>query len=145
MTRIILLILIALPPRDPLCVTAHDDPERIIRQRSLQRLRFIPRCAHPHVAFFIGNQDHWHCLGMDRFDHRVRCRRQKAIDLMRSRHRLRLRAAITVERGPHASEGAERAIIILREPDHIFLLGRRVRLRCIFRKAIERDQADFLV
>jgi hypothetical protein len=25
---------------------AHDDPERVIRQRALQRLGLIPRCAH---------------------------------------------------------------------------------------------------
>ena len=30
---------------------------------------------------------------------------EKTIDLMRPRHRLRLRATITVERRPHASEG----------------------------------------
>jgi hypothetical protein len=34
---------------------------------------------------------------MDRLDDGVRCRRQKAVDPMRSRHRLRLRAATTVE------------------------------------------------
>lgn len=28
---------------------AHDDPERIVRRRPLQCLRFIPRSAHPHV------------------------------------------------------------------------------------------------
>jgi hypothetical protein len=43
---------------------------------------------------------------MDRLDHGVRRCREKTIDLMRSRHRLRLRAAITVERRPDASEGA---------------------------------------
>jgi hypothetical protein len=28
---------------------AHHDPDHIIRQRPLQRLGFIPRCAHPKV------------------------------------------------------------------------------------------------
>src|SRR4029077_19418406 len=28
----------------------HDDLERIIRQRPLQRLRLVPRRTHPHVA-----------------------------------------------------------------------------------------------
>jgi hypothetical protein len=30
---------------------ARDDLERIVRQRSLQSLRLIPRRAHPHVVF----------------------------------------------------------------------------------------------
>src|SRR5258708_16502866 len=34
--------------------TAHDDPERVIRQRPLQRLGLIPRPAHPDITFFIG-------------------------------------------------------------------------------------------
>ena len=45
---------------------------------------------------------------MDRLDHRVRRCREKTIDLMRPRHRLRLRATITVERRPDASEGEQR-------------------------------------
>jgi hypothetical protein len=32
----------------------HDDLQRIIRERPLQRLRLIPRRAHPNVALFIG-------------------------------------------------------------------------------------------
>ena len=35
----------------------HHDPERVIRQWPLQRLRLVPRCAHPDVTFFIGEQD----------------------------------------------------------------------------------------
>ena len=65
---------------------AHDDPERVIRQWPLQRLRFIPWRPHPHVALFVGQQDHRHGLGMDRFDHRVRRCREKTVDLMRPRH-----------------------------------------------------------
>ena len=65
--------------------------------------------CHPDIAFLVGGQDHRHGLGMDRLDHRVRRCREKTIDLMRPRHRLRLRAAITVERRPDASEGKQRA------------------------------------
>jgi hypothetical protein len=36
---------------------AHDDPERVVRQWPLQRLGFIPRCAHQNVSLFIGRQD----------------------------------------------------------------------------------------
>jgi hypothetical protein len=43
----------------------HDDPERIIRQWSLQRLRLVPRRTHPHIPFLLGRQDHRHRLGMD--------------------------------------------------------------------------------
>src|ERR1700739_1533738 len=37
--------------------TPGDDLERIIRQRPSQRPRLIPWRAHPHVAFFLGDQD----------------------------------------------------------------------------------------
>jgi hypothetical protein len=30
-----------------------NDHQRIVCQRSLQRLRFIPRRAHPRIAFFV--------------------------------------------------------------------------------------------
>ena len=49
-----------------LICTARDNLERIIRQRPLQRLGFIPWRAHPCVAFFISRQDRRHRLGMDR-------------------------------------------------------------------------------
>jgi hypothetical protein len=62
---------------------AHVDPERIIWQWPLQRLGLVPRRAHPDIPFFIGGQDHWHRLRVDRLDDRVwRCR-EKTIDLMR--------------------------------------------------------------
>jgi hypothetical protein len=64
---------------------------------------------------------------MDRLDDGVRCRRQKAVDLMRPRHRIRLRAAITVERRPDAGEGEQRAVVVEREPDDIFYFGLRAR------------------
>jgi hypothetical protein len=32
---------------------AHHDPERVIRQLPLQRLRVIPMRAHPHAALLI--------------------------------------------------------------------------------------------
>ncbi len=118
---------------------AHDDPERIVRQRSLQRLRFIPWC--PHVPLFVGRQDHRHGLRMDRLDHRVRRCREKTIDLMRPRHRLRLRAAITIERRPDASESEQRAVIVECEPNDILFLGLRVWLRSVFGEAVGRDKA----
>ena len=103
-----------------------------------------PRRAHPHVALLIGRQDHRHCLGMDRLDDDVRCRRQKAVDLMRPWHRLRLRAAITVERRPDASESEQRSVIVQGEPDDILLLRLRVWLRRVLGEAVGRDQAAVL-
>jgi hypothetical protein len=40
----------------------HDDPQRIIRQRS--RLRLVPRDTHPHVTPLVGGQDRRHGLGV---------------------------------------------------------------------------------
>jgi hypothetical protein len=45
---------------------------------------------------------------MDRLDQRVRRRRQKPVHLMRPRHRLGLRAVITAEPRPDASEREQR-------------------------------------
>ena len=104
---------------------AHDDPERIIRQRPLQGLRFIPRCAHPNVLLLVGRQDHRHRLGMDRLDHRVRCRRQEAVDQVRPRDRLRLGATVAFELGPEPAEGEQRSVLIEREPDDVLFAGRR--------------------
>ncbi len=67
---------------------------------------------HPDIALLIGRQDHRHRLRMDWLDHRVRRCREKAADLMRSWRRLRLRAAIPVERRPEASKGEQRAVIL---------------------------------
>jgi hypothetical protein len=49
-----------------------DDANNIVRQWPLQRLRLIPRRAHPYVAFFFGRQDHRHGFGMDRPDDGIR-------------------------------------------------------------------------
>jgi hypothetical protein len=57
------------------------NPQRIVRQRPLQRLCLVPRRAHPHIALFIGCQDHRHGLGMYRFDNRVRRRGQETIEI----------------------------------------------------------------
>jgi hypothetical protein len=38
------------------------NPKRVVRQRALQRLRLIPRRAHPDVPLFVRRQDHWHGL-----------------------------------------------------------------------------------
>ncbi|MEH2563463.1 hypothetical protein V1289_003090 [Bradyrhizobium sp. AZCC 2289] len=37
--------------------SSRDDLERIIRQRPLQRLRLIPRRAHPDIALLVRRQD----------------------------------------------------------------------------------------
>ena len=66
----------------------HDDGKRIVQRRSLQRLRFIPRGAHPDITFLLRGQDHRHRLRMDWLDHGVRRGRQESVDLMRTRHRL---------------------------------------------------------
>src|SRR5215469_11506319 len=85
-----------------LVLAAHHDLERLVRQRSLQRLHLVPWRAHPNVALLIGRQDHRHRLRMDRLHHRICICREEAVDLMRPRDRLRLGAAITIERGPNA-------------------------------------------
>jgi hypothetical protein len=84
--------------------SAHHDLERIVRQRSLQQLRFIPRRPHPNVAFLIRGQDHRHRLRMDRVDHGVRRRRQEAVGEMRPGDRLGLGTALAFEFGPDARE-----------------------------------------
>ena len=71
---------------------ACHDLERVSRQRSLQRLRLIPRCPHPNVALLVRRQDHRHRFGVDRLRHGVRRGGQEAIDQMRSGHRLGLGA-----------------------------------------------------
>jgi len=57
---------------------------------------------------------------------------------VRSRHRLRLRAAITIERRPDAGEGEQRPVIVEREPDDILFPGLRVRLRRVLGEAVRR-------
>jgi hypothetical protein len=49
---------------------AGDDLQSIIRRRTLQRLRVIPRRPHPDVALFVRGHDHRHSLGMDRLNAR---------------------------------------------------------------------------
>src|SRR5712672_113267 len=82
----------------------HDDLQSMIRQRSLERLCFIPWSAHPDIPLFIRRQDDRHRLGMDWLDNCIRRRREEAIDVMRTRDRLRFRAAVTLELGPDARE-----------------------------------------
>ena len=77
-----------------------DNHQRIIRQRTLQRLRLIPRCAHPDVAFLLCKQDDRHGLRVDRFDDRIRRSGEKAIDVMWAWYRLRLGAPVAFELGP---------------------------------------------
>jgi hypothetical protein len=102
---------------------AHHDRERVVRQRPLRSLRLIPRRPHPHIALLVGRQDHRHRLRMDGCYDRVRRRRQEAIDLMRPRDRLGLRAAVAVEGRPDARKCERGAVLIERKPDHVLLLG----------------------
>jgi hypothetical protein len=116
------------------------DLECIISQRSLQRLRLVSWRAHPNVALLVGRQDHRHGLGMDRLDHRVRCCRQEAIDVMRAGNGLGLSATVTLELGPDASKRRERSVIMECEPHHVLLFGFGGRLGRIFSEAVGRDQ-----
>jgi hypothetical protein len=61
-----------MPPFVFLVGTPHHDVEHVIRKRSLQRLRLIPRRAHPDIALLVGGQDHRHYLRVDRLHDRVR-------------------------------------------------------------------------
>jgi hypothetical protein len=67
-----------------------------IGQRPLQRPGFVRGRAHPYVALFGGREDRRHRLRMDRLDDGIRCCRQEAVDLMRSRYGLRSGPSITV-------------------------------------------------
>src|ERR1700746_1096244 len=88
-----------------LLLTLHHDPRRVIWQRPLQRLGLVPRCTHPDLSLIVSGEDHRHCLWMDRLHHRIGLCREETVDLMRPRDRLRLGAAVAVERGPYAREG----------------------------------------
>jgi hypothetical protein len=79
-----------------LVLTAHWDPERVIWQGRLQRLCLVPGCTQPNVALLLGGQENWHRLWMDRRDDRVGRRGQDAVDLVRTRNRLGLRAAVSL-------------------------------------------------
>jgi hypothetical protein len=48
--------------------------------------------------------------------------RQEAVDQMRSRDRLRLGAAISLELGPDDGERQQRPVVAVRERDDVFLL-----------------------
>ena len=50
-------------------------------------------------------------FGMDRFDDRVRRRREKAVDVMRAGDRFRFRPAVAFELGPDAGEAGQRPIV----------------------------------
>src|SRR5213075_267548 len=96
------------------------------------------------IALLIRCQDHRHRLRMDWLDDGVRGRGEKAVDVVRPGYRLRLRAPVALELGPNAREAGQRPIIIDCEPDHIFLLGLRIGLRCVFGEAVGWDQASVL-
>src|ERR1700675_1166047 len=63
-------------------LTARDDPQRIVRQRPLQRLRLIPGARIQTTRSSSVVRIHGHGLGMYRLDDRVRRRGQKAVDAM---------------------------------------------------------------
>jgi hypothetical protein len=92
---------------------AGNDLQRVVRQRPLQSLGFVSRRSHPDVALFLGGKNHRHGLRMDRFDDRVRRRCQEAKDVVRPWDRLRLGATVTLELGPDAGEGEQRAVVIV--------------------------------
>jgi hypothetical protein len=78
---------------------------------------------------------------MDRFDDGIRCSCQETIDQMRARNGFRLGAPVALEFGPDASEREQRAVIVEREPNDVFLFGLGVRLRRILGETVRRDQA----
>jgi hypothetical protein len=82
-------------------------------QRPLQGLCLVPWCPHPDVALLLRGQDHRHGLRVDRFNDRVRRRRQEAID------------EVGAELSPDAGEGEQRPVVIECEPDDILLAGVR--------------------
>jgi hypothetical protein len=105
-----------------LVLTAHWDPERVIWQGRLQRLCLVPGCTQPNVALLLGGQENWHRLWMDRRDDRVGRRGQDAVDLVRTRNRLGLRAAVSFELNPDAGEAEQRPAVVEREPNNVLLL-----------------------
>src|ERR1035437_7804882 len=58
-----------------------NDLESTVRQRPLQRLGLVPRCAHPDVVFFSGRQNDRHRLRMHPPDFRVRFGREEGEDV----------------------------------------------------------------
>ena len=62
-------------------LAAGDNLEHGIWQRSLEPACFIPRRAHPNVAFLLGGEDHRHGLRMYRRNYVVRFRCQQATKL----------------------------------------------------------------
>jgi len=122
--------------------SAGHDFQRIIGQWPLQGFRLIPRRAHPNVAFLLGCQDHRHGLGVDRFNDRVRRRREEAIDIVRSADRFGFGPAITFELSPDATECEGRPVLLERKPDDVFLFGVGVRLRRSSRERNRRRRGE---
>jgi hypothetical protein len=60
-----------MPPLPDLVGPSRNAHSVGVRQWPLQRLSFILWRTHQGIPFFIGGQDHRHCLRMDRFDDRV--------------------------------------------------------------------------
>jgi hypothetical protein len=69
---------------DPIIFASPYNHQVSIRQRPLQRLRFIPWRSHPHVALFVGSQDHRRGFTMNRRNNTVRLSRQEYVEWAKS-------------------------------------------------------------
>ncbi len=54
-----------------------EHQQSTVRERSLKRFGFIPRCTLPYISFLLVREDHRHGPGVDRAHLRVRLRRQE--------------------------------------------------------------------
>ena len=71
-------------------------------------------------------------------DNRVQLGGQEPIDVVRPGDRFRFGAAVAFELGPDAGKGEYRPVFTERKPNDVLFLGRRVRLRRVFREAVYR-------
>ena len=78
-----------------------------------------PMRTHPHFMLFIGRQDHRHCLGVNRFNGRVRRSGQKAVNKVRSEDWFRLGPTVASELGPDSGKGKQGPMVIEREPHNV--------------------------
>ncbi len=76
---------------------------------------------------------------MNWLDDCIRRCRQEAINEVKARDRFGLGAAIPPEFGPDSAEGAQRPILVQREPNNVLLFCLRISLQRVFSKAVERD------
>jgi hypothetical protein len=100
---------------------AHDDLDCVVQQRTLQRLRFVPRRAHPDIALFRRGQNDGHRLRMNGFDNGIGSRCQKPVDQMRTRHRFGFRTEVALEGSSDSGKGEQGPAFVECEPH-----GRRI-------------------